>query len=261
MSLQLFTIPADTEGKTMSTREIADLTGKQHKHVLDDTRKMLEELDLTLADFSADLPDAYGRLQPVFLLPKRESLILVSGYSTELRAKIIDRWEELESGKAKPMAAPQPAPTTPLGQDLEALQMLAKWLNVAPSGQIGMARVALEHHAPHLLPALPSYAIDAPSASTAGSSVPTFSATELLKRHEASIGVVKFNSLLRSHGIIERMERPSASKGTKAFWSVTKLGERYGKNVTSDRNARETQPHWYVASFGELLDMVYSWTA
>lgn len=89
---------------TMTSREIAELTGKQHKHVLEDTRKMLEDLRLTLADFSADLPDAYGRLQPAFALPKRETLILVSGYNLPMRAKIIDRWQELEAQVAKPMS-------------------------------------------------------------------------------------------------------------------------------------------------------------
>lgn len=86
---------------TMTTRDIAELTGKQHKDVLYDTRKMLEELGLTLADFSVNLPDAYGRMQPAFALPKRESIILVSGYNLLMRAKIVDRWQELEAQQHK----------------------------------------------------------------------------------------------------------------------------------------------------------------
>ena len=58
--------------RTMTSREIAELTGKQHKDVLYDIRKMLDDLGLTSADFSADLPDSYGRPQPAFRLPKRE---------------------------------------------------------------------------------------------------------------------------------------------------------------------------------------------
>lgn len=92
--------------RTMTSREIAELTGKQHKDVLHDIRKMLEDLGLTSADFSADLPDAYGRLQPAFQLPKRECLILISGYSIAMRARIIDRWHELESGAAPARAIP-----------------------------------------------------------------------------------------------------------------------------------------------------------
>jgi phage regulator Rha-like protein len=86
----------NNEIKTMNSREIAELTGKQHKDVLYDVRKMLLELNLTSADFSLDLPDSYGRMQTAFKLPKRECLILVSGYSIAMRAKIIDRWQELE---------------------------------------------------------------------------------------------------------------------------------------------------------------------
>ena len=81
--------------RTMTSREIAELTGKQHKDVLHDIRKMLEDLGLTSADFSADLPDAYGRPQPAFRLPKRECLILVSGYSVQMRARHIAAGERL----------------------------------------------------------------------------------------------------------------------------------------------------------------------
>jgi len=84
-------------GVTMSSLEIGALTGKAHRNVRADIKKMLVSLGLRCADFSAHLPDAYGRNQPVFKLAKRECFILVSGYSVELRARIIDRWMELEA--------------------------------------------------------------------------------------------------------------------------------------------------------------------
>ena len=83
--------------KTMTTREIAELTGKDHRHILADTRTMLESLGIDCAGFAAQYKDASGKSNPMFVLPKRETLILVSGYSVAMRAKIIDRWQELET--------------------------------------------------------------------------------------------------------------------------------------------------------------------
>lgn len=86
---------------TMSSLEIAELTGKQHKHVLEDIRKMLNELELAAADFTATAKytknmGATGTRE-IFNLPKRETLILIGGYNVALRAAIIDRWQELEN--------------------------------------------------------------------------------------------------------------------------------------------------------------------
>lgn len=83
----------------MSSSEIAELCNKQHKHVLTDIRNMLKSLEIDTAEFSAQYKDSTGRMLPCFNLPKRETLILVSGYSIELRARIIDRWQELEAAK------------------------------------------------------------------------------------------------------------------------------------------------------------------
>lgn len=80
--------------KTMTSREIAELTGKRHDNVLADIRKMLS--DLGSPENSGNLPDAYGRPQPVLLLDKEQSLCLVAGYSAPLRMAIIKRWQELE---------------------------------------------------------------------------------------------------------------------------------------------------------------------
>jgi phage regulator Rha-like protein len=80
----------------MSSREIAELTGKRHDHVIVDIRKMLDGLGLHSPDFSGQYIDSTGRSLPYFLLPKRETMILVSGYSVALRARIVDRSQELE---------------------------------------------------------------------------------------------------------------------------------------------------------------------
>ncbi|EKF9564370.1 phage antirepressor KilAC domain-containing protein [Vibrio cholerae] len=98
---------------TMSSREISDLTGKRHDNVLADIRKMLAEIQSP--ENLGDYKDSRGRVQPVILLNKEESLCLVAGYSASLRMAIIKRWQELEN--ANQFRIPQSLP--------EALQLAA----------------------------------------------------------------------------------------------------------------------------------------
>lgn len=86
----------------MSSREIATLTGKQHKHVLEDCRKMLDALNLQSADFSADYQDAKGRTYQEFWLDQDLTLTLMTGYSIPLRHKVAKRWRQLETGETLP---------------------------------------------------------------------------------------------------------------------------------------------------------------
>lgn len=81
---------------TMSSQEIAELTGKDHDNVRRDIKNLGEALSLSFEEKSQ--PSSGGRPSRIYLLSKRETLILVSGYRVDLRAKIIDRWMELESG-------------------------------------------------------------------------------------------------------------------------------------------------------------------
>ena len=92
---------------TMSSLEIAELTGKQHKNVLADIRKMMDDLGINSAEFSAQYKDSTGRSLVMFNLPKRETLILVSGYNVTVRARIIDRWQELEQKESAQFKMPK----------------------------------------------------------------------------------------------------------------------------------------------------------
>ena len=84
----------DRSQPTMSSREIAELTGREHDNVRRDIRNLAEALSLTFEEKSE--ASTGGRPSKVYFLPKRESLILVSGYNIVMRAAIIDRWQELE---------------------------------------------------------------------------------------------------------------------------------------------------------------------
>ena len=98
----------DTLTLTMNSVEIADLTGKQHKDVLRDIRLMLVNLGYTAAQFCAVYKDQQLIERPCFNLPKRETLVLVTGYDVRMRAAVIDRWqvlEEKETRRPDPMAA------------------------------------------------------------------------------------------------------------------------------------------------------------
>lgn len=122
---------------TMSSREIAELTGKRHDNVMRDVKHLLSALGENLLRFEAVLPDSYGRPQPAFALPKRETLILVSGYDPVMRAKIIDRWMELERQAAQPTMPAIPKTFA------EALRLAAD-----QAEQLAAQAVQLERQAP-----------------------------------------------------------------------------------------------------------------
>lgn len=84
----------------MSTREIAELTGKEHRHVMRDAREMLEQLGEDVSSFGQMSPDAYGRPQPVLNLPKDLTLTLVAGYSVPLRHHIVTRPKNRRLGRS-----------------------------------------------------------------------------------------------------------------------------------------------------------------
>lgn len=105
----------------MTSMEVAEITGKEHKHVMRDIRVLLEqgvhESNFGLTFIIRTLPNNAQRKDPCYNITKKGCLILASGYNALLREKIIDRWEELETKEI------QNAPALPQTY-LEALKAL-----------------------------------------------------------------------------------------------------------------------------------------
>ncbi|WP_314352600.1 phage regulatory protein/antirepressor Ant [Pseudomonas rhodesiae] len=92
----LFRHEQNVSRHTMSSREIAELTGSTHDNVLKTVRALVSKGVVSSNDTPYIHPQN-GQVYREFLLSQRDTLVVVSGYSVELRARIIDRWQELEA--------------------------------------------------------------------------------------------------------------------------------------------------------------------
>ena len=84
--------------QTMTSLEIAELTGKQHNDLMKAIRKMeLAWLKVNGGNFSlVEYRDKKGELRPCYQLTKTECLYVATKFNDEARAKLVLRWEELE---------------------------------------------------------------------------------------------------------------------------------------------------------------------
>lgn len=96
----------------ISSREIAEMSGKIHKNVMRDIRKISEEIggskfgpvensnELGQLKFEpAKYEDEQGKMREEYLLGKKEALLVISGYRVDIRMKIINKLEQLENEK------------------------------------------------------------------------------------------------------------------------------------------------------------------
>jgi phage regulator Rha-like protein len=86
----------------MTSLEIAELTGKQHFHVMEAIRKMEPAWKKVAAsNFRlGSYKDSNGQLRPCYQLTKTECLYIATKFNDEARAKLVLRWEELERANA-----------------------------------------------------------------------------------------------------------------------------------------------------------------
>lgn len=93
---------------TMTSREIAELTGKRHADVMRDIRVMCTDLQNANLRFVCESNTYAGdndQQYPQYELDKDTSLTLLLGYDAAARMRVVKRWQELESQQAP--AVPQ----------------------------------------------------------------------------------------------------------------------------------------------------------
>lgn len=132
-----------TNEQTITSREIAELTNKNHAHVMRDCRVLndnYENMNLSKIGL-VNYTDKKRELRPMFLLTKMQTMDLMTGYSVELRIKVNRRWEELENKVA----------TLPTYS--EALRQLATSLELqeATTVELVQAKETIEENKPKVV--------------------------------------------------------------------------------------------------------------
>ncbi len=100
-------IQKEQSEQTMTSLEIAELTGKQHKDVMKAIRNMepawLKVCGRNFALTSRTIvqPNGGTREVPCYQLTKTECLYIATKFNDEARAKLVLRWQELEMQELK----------------------------------------------------------------------------------------------------------------------------------------------------------------
>ncbi|MBT3178827.1 MAG: hypothetical protein HOG03_06360 [Desulfobacula sp.] len=207
-------------GISLTTIEIAELTGKRHDNVLRDTKSML--MELYGRGGVLNFEETYIHPQnkqpyPCYRLPKKEILVLVSGYSIKLRMKIVTRLEYLEE-QAKP-------------ENLSRLDIL----KIAMDSE--QKRLALENENRKMLPKV--LFADAVSAST--SSILVGELAKLLKQNGIGIGQNRLFSWLRANEYLIKRKGTDYNMPTQKSMELSLFEIKERTIVNPDDSTRITK--------------------
>lgn len=224
----------------MSSLEIAEVTGKEHKNVMRDIQNLLSQGVDKLNFERISYKDSMNRVRDAYKLTYKGVLILASGYNPVLREKIINRWEELETGKAEPKFSKQTQSQPKLSDKIQAAKFLAKFLNLNDASKLQIAKTIAD---PLGLPT-PDYVMDEKT---------VHAAKDLLATHKVKMSSAEFNKILVSNGIVERMTRPGKGGKTHSWVVIPEKFEKFGQNARNPHAQNQTQALWYDNKFSELL--------
>lgn len=251
----------------ITSLEIAELTGKLHKDVLEAIRVMEPAWEKVAGrKFPlSEYKDSTGRKLPMYELNKTECLYVATKFNDEARAKLVLRWEQLEVRKATPMQ-PILQPTDSLTEQVKAslawVEGVARCLNLDNPAKLEMLKQVA---APIGMP-VPVYTTVQPVHTPADQREPDpyndlylsgkiKSATKLLRKSGSKMKASKFNKRLVEKGYLEVVTVPSDTRGQKRFHRITEAGLEFGVNRSIGK-LKDAWPLWYTDRFGRLLELV-----
>jgi phage regulator Rha-like protein len=108
MRTEVITAEQANNGHTITSIEIARVTGKQHKDVMKAIRMMEPAWEqergrkFSLSQIQEKIPNGGYKMRPCYIMDKSESLFVASKFNDRARARLVLRWTELESKNLSP---------------------------------------------------------------------------------------------------------------------------------------------------------------
>lgn len=229
----------------ITSLEIATMTNKLHKNVMQSIRKMeaawvkVNGLGFKLVNYQ----DQKGETRPCYSLTKRESLYIATKFNDEARAKLILRWEELEIKHRE--QAEQVKPQQSFLQDkLTVANWVMDSLRYSDAARLQLVSQIAE---PYGVP-VPDY-VHAPNGAS-------HAVSELLKEHGVVLSAIKFNKMALAAGLLEEKTRKGTHGKVHKYYSVTEKGLVYALNDIYKDVPGQTIPKWYDNKFEEVLEII-----
>ena len=102
MNIQLF-----NQEPTMTSREIAELLESRHDHVKTSIERLVKSGVISQPAMKDGEKSANGVIEKLYVICKRDTYVIVAQLSPAFTARLVDRWQELETKQSTPIQLPQ----------------------------------------------------------------------------------------------------------------------------------------------------------
>ncbi|MDG3857827.1 hypothetical protein L5B12_21695 [Pseudomonas aeruginosa] len=234
---------AEAAGAEFPSKGFAKL---EHKDFLEKVPVVLGERS---AEFSANLPDSYGRSRRGYRFPKREACLMAMSYSYEMQAAVYDRMTALEE-QLKLAPPSQPRQLSTINREFKAALGIAKTAGLQGNQAIFAADRVIQRE----LGCSPMRLVGATSLPTEDNER-TYTPSELCAKLDVAYKPRELNKLLEVMGLQQHVDLGGKHKE----WELTEAGKRHG--IMSDTGKVHTttgQAVYSVRWKASVLDLVPS---